>query len=155
MAVTRFQDLIAWKKARILAGEVYKATRQAEFYRDFGLSSQIQRAAVAVMANIAEGFDRRNPPEFAYLLGVARGSAAEVASHIYIATDIGYIADDRSDELLAMTFEVSRILNALQASVLRAAGSPRSTPRLRPSSADDRERSRPPRNSELGTRNSQ
>ncbi len=54
--IERFEDLIAWQKARKLTKEIYQITREGSFARDFGLSGQIQRAAVSIMSNIAEGF---------------------------------------------------------------------------------------------------
>ena len=62
--VRRFEDLIAWQKARQITREIYGATKSGEFARDFGLAGQIQRAAVSVMSNIAEGFERGRPSEF-------------------------------------------------------------------------------------------
>ena len=64
MAVERFEDLIAWQKARGLTRETYQITQQGTFTKDFGLSGQIQRAAVSVMSNIAEGFERGGRGEF-------------------------------------------------------------------------------------------
>ena len=85
MAVHRFEELIAWQRARVLAREVYEVTARDAFRKDFGLSGQIQRAAVSTMANIAEGFEKGRPTEFGRYLDIARGSLAEVRSHLYIA----------------------------------------------------------------------
>lgn len=115
MAVTRFQDLIAWQKARVLARDVYLTTRTGQFARDFGLSSQIQRSAVSVMANIAEGFNRNRPAEFQRFLEFSLGSAAEVSSHLYVALDIGYIDQGKFDDLFGQANDVARILNRLRA----------------------------------------
>src|SRR4051794_27586550 len=100
-AVTRFEDLVAWQKARMLTREVYLATREGKIARDFGFASQLQRAAVSVMANIAEGFERRGPAEFSRFLTIAKASCAEVASHLYVALDIGYFERDSFQRLLA------------------------------------------------------
>jgi len=80
----RFEDLIAWQKARSLTSVVYQATRQARFAKDFGLSAQLQRAAVSVMANIAEGFERNRFAEFHQFLSVAKAPCAEIRSHLYV-----------------------------------------------------------------------
>jgi four helix bundle protein len=85
--VERFEDLIAWQKARVLAQTVYMMTRDRIFAKDIGLSNQVQRAAVSVMANIAEGFERNRPVEFHQFLSVAKGSCAEVLFHLYAAHD--------------------------------------------------------------------
>ena len=74
--VTRFEDLIAWQRARTLTTAVYSATREGQFARDFGLSGQIQRAAVSIMSNIAEGFERSGSGEFHQFLSMAKASCA-------------------------------------------------------------------------------
>ena len=111
----RFEDLIAWQKARSLTSVVYQATRQARFAKDFGLPAQLQRAAVSVMANIAEGFERNRFAEFHQFLSVAKASCAEIRSHLYVAYDIGY--EKRFGELLAQAEEVGRIVGGLRASL--------------------------------------
>lgn len=91
MRIEDFKDLDCWKKARELVGYVYYLTKGELFSRDFGLRDQIQRAAVSVMANIAEGFGTRSDIEFVRYLSMAIRSAFEVQSHIYVALDLGYI----------------------------------------------------------------
>lgn len=87
--IERFEELIAWQKARELTKAVYRITKQGAFAKDFGLSSQIQRAAVSVMSNIAEGFERHRRTEFHQFLSTAKASCAEVRSQLYVAYDIG------------------------------------------------------------------
>ena len=72
--IERFEELIAWQKARSLTLEIYQVTRQGTFAKDFGLSGQIQRAAVSVMSNIAEGFERGGRGEFHQFLSIAKES---------------------------------------------------------------------------------
>ena len=115
--VERFEDLVARQKARVLAQTVYKMTRERTFAKDIGLSSQVQRAAVSIMANIAEGFERNRPGEFHQFLSIAKGSCAEVRSHLYAAHDAGYLAQDRFTELLTQAEEVGRIIGGLRVSV--------------------------------------
>jgi four helix bundle protein len=78
--VQRFEDLIAWQKARVLTKAIYVITKQGKFARDFGLSNQIQRAVVSTMSNIAEGFERTSTAELQQYLNVAKASCAEVRS---------------------------------------------------------------------------
>lgn len=92
--IERFEDIRAWQEARKLTQQVYAETKTGAFAKDFGLSDQIQRAAVSVMANIAEGFDCESKAEFARFLGFSRRSAVEVQSLLYTALDIGYITED-------------------------------------------------------------
>lgn len=88
MKIERFEDLRIWKRARELAKEVYS---DMDSNRDFGFCNQIQRAAVSVMNNIAEGFCRSSELVFANLLDVAYGSCGEVKNMYYLAEDLGYV----------------------------------------------------------------
>ena len=90
-AITRFEDIIAWQEARILTQRIYQTTGREPFARDFGLRDQIQRASVSSMSNIAEGFDCESKVEFGRFLGIARRSAVEVQSLLYVALDVNYI----------------------------------------------------------------
>jgi four helix bundle protein len=117
--VERFEDLVAWQKARALTRDIYQTTRQGAFAKDFGLSSQIQRATVSVMSNIAEGFERGSRGEFQQFLSVAKASCGELRSQLYVALDIGYLDQTRFDTLLADAQEVARIVGGLRAAVER------------------------------------
>jgi four helix bundle protein len=83
--VQRFEDLIAWQKARELTKQVYSHTENGPFSKDFGLRDQIRRASVSIMSNIAEGFERGGPSEFHQYLVIAKASSAEVRSQLYVA----------------------------------------------------------------------
>jgi four helix bundle protein len=98
--VEHFEDLIAWQKARALTKSVYQATQQGAFSRDFGLAAQIQRAAVSIMSNIAEGFERGGRGEFHQFLVIAKASCAEVRSQLYIALDVGHINQTDFNQLM-------------------------------------------------------
>ncbi|HEY0151460.1 MAG TPA: four helix bundle protein, partial [Longimicrobium sp.] len=116
-SIERFEDLIAWQKARVLTRDVYEVTREQAFARDFGLSGQIQRAAVSVMSNIAEGFARRGLGEFSQFLIIAKASCAELRSQLYVALDVGYLRQARFDALMSQAEEVARVLSGLRASI--------------------------------------
>jgi four helix bundle protein len=120
MKVSRFEELIAWQKAKALSVQGYRVTNTGSFARDFGLRDQIQRASVSVMSNIAEGFDRNSRPEFARFLTFARGSAGEVRSQLYLAAELGYVPPDEAAELIAACNEVTRILTGLRKSLDRS-----------------------------------
>jgi len=113
----RFEDLIAWQKARELTRAIYEATQQGAFAKDYGLSGQIQRAAVSIMSNIAEGFERGGRGEFHQFLSTAKASCAEVRSQLYVALDVGYLAKTTFDGLIQQAEEVGRIVGGLRASV--------------------------------------
>jgi four helix bundle protein len=117
--VEKFEDIIAWQKARALTARIYQLTQQGKFARDYGLRDQIQRASVSIMSNIAEGFERGRPSEFHQFLSVAKGSCAELRSQIYIAFDAGYINQEVFDELMAKAVEVGRITGGLRAAIER------------------------------------
>jgi four helix bundle protein len=89
--VARFEELVAWQKARSLTSQIYRATETGTISRDFGLKDQLRRAAVSIMANIAEGFERGKPTEFHQFLSIAKGSCGELRSHLYVAVDAGYL----------------------------------------------------------------
>jgi len=91
--IRRFEDIHAWQSARELARIVYGLTRHGALSKDFGMRDQIQRAAVSVGSNIAEGFARSGNKEFLNFLWIAHGSVAEVQSQLYTILDAGYISD--------------------------------------------------------------
>lgn len=107
--IERFEDTRAWQAARKLARDIYAETAQGEFAKDFGLRDQIRRAAVSAMTNVAEGFDCDSRREFARFLGIARRSAVEVQSLLYVAKDAGYI----SDRTFERHYEQARTTKAL------------------------------------------
>ena len=109
----KFEDIGAWQKARELCKEIYRITRQGPFLKDFGLRDQIQRASASVMSNIAEGFERDGAGEFCQFLSIAKGSAGEVKSQLYIALDQEYIDKKTFDHLLTLSTEVSKIISGL------------------------------------------
>jgi four helix bundle protein len=117
--IERFEDLVAWQKARVLTGEIYRTTRSDSFYLDASLKSQLRRASVSIMANIAEGFERSRPSEFHQFLSVAKASCAEVRSHLYVALDAGFVTRDEFNNLKALTEEVGRVVGGLRAAVER------------------------------------
>ncbi|MCE5230648.1 four helix bundle protein [bacterium] len=117
MRIERFEDLIAWQKARELTREIYCLTRNSPFANDHGLTNQIRRAAVSVMSNIAEGFERWGNGEFEHFLSIAKASCAEVRSQLYVALDVGYLEHVVFERLLNETQEIARILGGLRTSV--------------------------------------
>lgn len=118
-SIQRFEDLIAWQKARALTQRIYEFTRRPDFARDFALSRQLQRAAITTMAHIAEGFERGSRPEFASSLFVAKSSCAELRCELYVAFDVGYITEEELADLLVQAEEVARIIGGLRVSVAR------------------------------------
>ena len=117
--IDRFEDFIAWQKARKLTADIYRVTSEGKFARDFGLKDQIRRAAVSSMSNLAEGFERGRPAEFHQFLSIAKGSCAELRTQLYVALDVGYLGLPIFEALMAQATEVGQILGGLRLSVER------------------------------------
>lgn len=109
MTVKRFEELYCWQQGRELVKLVYSLTRQAKFV-DFSLKDQIQRAAVSIISNVAEGFERNNREEFIYFLYVAKGSCGEVRAQGYVAFDQKFITEQEFKSLISLSEIVSGIL---------------------------------------------
>lgn len=116
---SRFEELVAWQQARELTRAVYLATQSGALVRDFGLRDQMQRSAVSIMANIAEGFERFRDAEFHQFLSIAKASCGELRSHLYVCLDVGYIGKEHFDELQARAAGVNRLIGKLRASIER------------------------------------
>ncbi|MGE0102084.1 MAG: four helix bundle protein [Blastocatellales bacterium] len=114
--VRRFEDLIAWQRARTLTRDIYRISEDTRFARDFGLRDQIRRAAVSVMSNIAEGFERNRQGEFHQFLSIAKASCGELRAQLYVALDVGYLDQTSFDGLQRQAEEVSRIISGLKSS---------------------------------------
>lgn len=109
--IEKFEDIIAWQRARVLTKEIYACTRVGPFAKDYGLKDQIQRASVSTMANIAEGYERDGDREFLQFLSNSKGSCGEVRSHLYVALDQGYLTQTGFDSLSNRSGEVSRLIS--------------------------------------------
>jgi len=114
MTAERFEDLRIWQNARIQANGVYDSFgSDSVSSRDFGFRDQIQRCAVSVMNNIAEGFERRSDPDFARFLDIAKGSNGEVRSMLYLAEDRDYLPFQRAEEMRNFSEDLSRAIESL------------------------------------------
>jgi four helix bundle protein len=112
-----YKDLVAWQKAMDLVTATYRSTASFPKEKQFGLTSQLRRAAVSIPSNIAEGQGRLSEKEFRYFLGHARGSLMEVEPQLQIAHNLGYLNPAKTNSLLEACAEVGRILNGLLASI--------------------------------------
>ena len=118
-----YRDLIAWQKAFSLVTEVYRDTEPFPKSEMYGLTSQVRRAAVSVVSNIAEGQGRNSRGEFDQFLGHAKGSLSELETQLLIANALGYLPGNRLEELLARCDAVSRLINGLMQSLRGAKAS--------------------------------
>jgi len=116
-----FEELQVWQKARELVNEIYGVSKNQAFGRDLGLRDQIRRAAVSVMSNVAEGFERDGTGEFVQFLSLAKGSAGEVRSQLYVAQDQGYLGPEEFNRLSNLASDTSRLISGLM-SYLRKSG---------------------------------
>jgi len=108
-----FEELPVWQKARELVQYIYVLTKKEPFYRDFSLVDQIRRASTSVMFNIAEGFERGSNTEFIQFLYIAKGSAGETRTQLYVAFDQKYITQEEFKKGLSLCKDVSGQLSGL------------------------------------------
>ncbi|KKP90145.1 MAG: 30S ribosomal protein S23 [Parcubacteria group bacterium GW2011_GWC1_36_108] len=105
-----FEDIVAWQKSRILVTDIYQVFRSS---KDYSFRDQIQRAAVSIMNNIAEGYERKGNKEFAKFLYIAKGSCAEVRSMLYLALDLRYINREEFNNFSEQSLVISKMLSSL------------------------------------------
>ena len=111
--VEHFEDLEVWKLARKLTGKIYAFSRTGAFARDFGFRDQLRRAAVSIVSNVAEGFERRSNGQFLQFLGIANGSAGELRAQLYIALDLGYVSEKQFQEAFDDVVSIGKMLTSL------------------------------------------
>ena len=109
----KFEDLLAWQKARVMVNQIYVITRKQEFSKDNELLKQIRRAAISILSNISEGFERNGNKEFAHFLSITTGSIGEVKAQLYIAFDQNYIQEEELNNLLNDCNEIGKMVNKL------------------------------------------
>jgi four helix bundle protein len=110
--IENFEDLRVWQKGIELVKQVYFLTAAEKLSKDFGLRDQLQRSAVSVPTNIAEGFERSSRKEYIRFLFIAKGSAGEVRSLLRVALELNFIDQVRYNDLRASLLELSRSLAA-------------------------------------------
>ena len=106
MTITSFEDLDCWKESTTLATHIYRLTSEGTIAKDYGLRDQIRRAAISVPSNIAEGKERETVAEFVRFLYIAKGSAGELRTQLFIAREIGYFSDE---QFMVMKEKLERI----------------------------------------------
>jgi four helix bundle protein len=110
MNILQFEDIISWQKAKELTFKIYNIFGESN---DFAFRSQIERASVSIMNNIAEGFERKTNNEFKQFLYVAKGSSGEVRSMLHIAKELNIISDKDFEYLYQLSTEISKLLSGL------------------------------------------
>jgi four helix bundle protein len=114
MIVKSYRDLIAWQKSMDLALLIYSITESFPPKENYGLTSQVRRAAVSVASNIAEGHSRNNTGEFKQFLGIAYGSLAELETQIMLSNKLGYIDGGKTNDVLTLASETGKIINGIK-----------------------------------------
>lgn len=114
-----FKDLIVWQKAHSFALSVYKVASEFPSSEQFGLTSQIRRAAVSVSSNIVEGYERGSKKELNRFLLIVRGSNAEVQAQLLLAKDLGYISKEDFDKIARQSVEVNKLINGFRKGAAR------------------------------------
>lgn len=112
VAIKRVEEIDAWQEARKLATDVYRLTSFGAWAKDFGLRDQTRRAAVSIACNIAEGFARGSNAEFRRFLSIARGSATELKTQMYIALDLGYLDEETFGKVGSCVDRIGRMLTS-------------------------------------------
>jgi len=104
--IKSFEEIEVWQKAKRLTSLIYRVSNRSPFAKDFALKEQIRKASSSIMSNIAEGFERSGRKEFIQFLSIAKGSAGEVRSILYVAYDQQYFSKPEFDELFSLTKEI-------------------------------------------------
>lgn len=107
---TSFEEITSWQKSRIFNKRIYLITEEVTFKNDFDFVRQIRRASLSISSNIAEGFERNTDKEFIHFLFIAKASAGEVRSQLYLAFDLNYITKEIFEELLNEVSEISKLI---------------------------------------------
>src|SRR5262245_58707838 len=113
MPYSSFESLRVWHDARRFTSAIYRVTNSGDFARDFGLRDQLRRAAISIMSNIAEGYERGAGRELQHFMRIARSSAAEARAQLYAAQDIGYLESTIAAELRERVASIARQIFAL------------------------------------------
>ncbi|MDQ7916323.1 four helix bundle protein [Mesonia sp. MT50] len=109
-----FEEIDSWKKARELNKEIYQLTSKANsFSKDFALRDQIRRSSISISSNIAEGFERETNKEFIRFLYIAKASAGEFRSQLYLAYDLKYVDEEQFEMLNIKVTEISKMISGL------------------------------------------
>ncbi len=108
-----YKDLIVWQKSRLLVKEVYTLIRQLPREEQYALTSQIQRAAVSIPSNIAEGYGRNYRTEYIRFLNIARGSCYELETQLILCLDLGYCSERQTESSISLLHEIERLLITL------------------------------------------
>lgn len=115
--IRNYRDLLVWQKSMDLSAVVYRLIESLPKQEDYGLKAQIRRAVVSIPANIAEGHGRDHLGDYLRHLSIAKGSLAELETHLHLCVRLNYLGDQLIAEPLRSADEISRMLNGLSSSL--------------------------------------
>jgi len=114
----QFKELLIWKKSRLFCSKIYSITSTFPNEEKFGITNQLRRASVSIPSNIAEGSSRNSNKDFARFLEIAIGSAYEVETQLIISSDLGFINEEHTTELINMLEEITKMTSRFRATLL-------------------------------------
>ena len=114
----QFKELLIWKKSRLFCSKIYSITSTFPHDEKFGIINQLRRAAVSIPSNIAEGSSRNSNKDFARFLEIAIGSAYEVETQLLISSDLGFLNEENTTELINMLEEITKMTSRFRATLL-------------------------------------
>jgi len=110
--IKHFEDIVAWQKSVELCSNIYSLTNKGEFSKDFALQNQIRKSVISISSNIAEGFERESTNQFIYFLSMAKASAGETRSQLFIAKNLNYITADEFNDINKNCIELSKLISS-------------------------------------------
>jgi four helix bundle protein len=114
----QFKELQIWKKSRLFCSKIYNVTATFANEEKFGITNQLRRASVSIPSNIAEGSSRNSNKDFARFLEIAIGSAYEVETQLLISSDLGFIDEENTTELISLLYEITKMTSRFRATLL-------------------------------------
>lgn len=117
MRIKNYKDLIVWQKSRLLVKEIYKITKNFPEDEKFGLTSQVRRAAISIVSNIAEGHSRNSTKDYIRFVSMAIGSISEVEAQLIVASDLKFIEYKSNEHIFALINEIQKMLHSLRNSL--------------------------------------
>jgi four helix bundle protein len=111
--ISSFEEIRSWQASREFNKRIYQITNDSHYFKnDFELKNQVRKSSISISSNIAEGFERETPKEFIRFLYIAKGSAGECRSQLFLAHDLEYLTEKEFDELISMATEISKLIGA-------------------------------------------
>lgn len=115
--IRNYKDLLVWQRGMDLVEFVYRITGNLPSCEQWGLTSQMRRAAISIPSNIAEGYGRQSTGNYRQFLAISRGSLLELETQVYLCVRLGYVHQNDTEEILSKIVELNKMLSSLIAKV--------------------------------------